>query len=78
MYTPPDPQLAERSFGTLLVCGYDGDLSLVVVDVKTIVSVISMIPFTRDDRMMENPAQFFVVEKPGLDFAIAEDDIDAD
>lgn len=69
LYSIPDPVLIERSSGALVVCGYEGDPCLVVLDVKAIQSVVAMVPFTQDDRMMENPDQYFVVEKPGLNFA---------
>lgn len=79
LYTLPDPVITERSSGALLVCGYEGDAGLVIVDVKAIVSVIAMVPFVQDDRINVELEQFFVVEKPGLDFAevIEEDDIGA-
>jgi hypothetical protein len=68
LYTIPDHLLLEKSFGTLLACGYAGDLDVVAIDIKVIVSVVAMVPFTQDDK--DNlQDQYFVVEKPGLDFA---------
>jgi hypothetical protein len=78
LFTVPNPILLQRSSGTLIACGYDGNSALVVVDVTVFVSVIAMVPFTRDDRMMENPNQFYIVEKLGLDFATGEDPVDAE
>lgn len=76
LYTLHDAVLAARSIGTLFVCGYEGDAGLVVVDVKSIVSVVAMIPFAQDDREDVVLQQFFVVEKPGLDFAVVPEDED--
>lgn len=47
------------------MCGYQGDAALVIIDVKSIVSVVGMIPFpyTLDDR----GDQYFVAEQIGLD-----------
>ena len=72
LYSTPDPALLNISSGTLLVCQYHGDNSLVLVEAQAIKSVIAMVPF------MEKPAdgnprrhnnRFFVVEKPGLSLA---------
>ena len=72
LYSTPDPALLNISSGTLLVCQYHGDDSLVLVEAQAIKSMIAMVPF------MEKPAdgnprrhnnRFFVVEKPGLSLA---------
>lgn len=77
LYTLHDAILAERSTGALIVCGYQGNAGLVVIDAKKIVSVVAMIPFIQDDREDVELEQFFVVEKPGLDFAEVSENEDA-
>jgi len=64
-YSPPDDYLLHISSNTLVVCRYQGEEALVVIDVRSILSVVAMVPFPfvvggRDD-------QFFVIEKIGLD-----------
>jgi hypothetical protein len=67
LYSPPDKNLFEHSFHTLLSCTHAGDASLQVIDVKSILSVVAMVPhlpFPGD-----TSERYFVVEKPGLDVA---------
>jgi hypothetical protein len=61
MYSPPDLALLEASYHTLWSCSYQGDTALRVIDVKTIVSVVAMVPLSA--------GRYFVVEKPGLNVA---------
>lgn len=44
---------------TLWACYYRGDTALQVIDIKSIVAVVAMVPLPQTDR-------YFVVEKPGL------------
>jgi hypothetical protein len=74
LYSVPDQILQERSSDTLLVCKYGGDLSLAVIEVKKIVGVVAMVPFTQENR----EASFFVVERIGLDLEFVEDALDDD
>lgn len=67
--------LFEFSYHTLLSCTNAGDACLQVIDVKSILSVVAMVPhlpFPGD-----TSERYFVVEKPGLDVAslggVAED-----
>lgn len=67
LYSLPHEELLEYSHHTLLSCVYEGDAHLQVIDIKSIMSVVAMVPhhpFPEDllDR-------YFVVEKPGLDVA---------
>ena len=55
-----DERYLEESNGALFVCRYEGEDRLIVIRVKTILSCIAMIPFTRGGRTDE----FFLVEKP--------------
>lgn len=67
VYSPPHSELLTLSHHTLWSCTYYGDSSLRVIDVRSIVAVIAMVPhrpFSGDDT-----DRFFVVEKPGLDVA---------
>jgi hypothetical protein len=67
LYSLPHRGLLEYSYHTLLSCTYGGDTDLRVVDIKSIMSVIAMVPhhpFPGD-----SSDRYFVVEKPGLDVA---------
>lgn len=72
LYSAPDPDLLEISSGTLLVCRYHGDESLILVDAHAIKSVVAMVPFMErlgNGRQRCHEGRFFVVEKPGLSLA---------
>ena len=72
LYSTPDPALLNISSGTLLVCQYHGDNSLVLVEAQAIKSVIAMVPFMEkptDGSPRRHNDRFFVVEKPGLSLA---------
>ena len=60
LYGLLDPVQLANSSGTNISCTYEGDARLCVIDIKSIKSVVAMIP--RQGRM-------FVVEKMGLDIA---------
>jgi len=65
LYSPPDEYLLRCSYTTLVVCMYRGEGALMVVDAKSILSVVAMVPFPfllngRGD-------QYFMIEKVGLD-----------
>jgi hypothetical protein len=62
LYSAPDMALYCKSYGALWVCKHGGDAGLRVVDVKSIASVVSMVPF---GLVEEN--RYFVAEKLGLD-----------
>jgi hypothetical protein len=67
LYSLPHNELFENSHHTLLSCVYEGDAHLHVIDIKSIMSVVAMVPhhpFPGDDQ-----DRYFVVEKPGLDVA---------
>lgn len=69
LYSPAHQQLAANSFGTVLSClpSQPGDLH--VIDVKTILAVVGMVPHTPRLPTGETEDRFFVVEKSGLDVA---------
>lgn len=69
LYSGLDPTLLKISYGTLLVCQYCGETSLVLVDARAILSVVAMVPFMEKSgggRPRHHANRFFVVEKPGL------------
>ena len=64
--------LLKISSDMLLVCRYQGDDSLVLVEAQTIKSVIVMVPFMEKPeggRPRRHDGWYFVVEKPGLSLA---------
>jgi hypothetical protein len=89
-YGSPHKELYEQSYQTLWAAQYLGEDSLQVIDVKSIRSVVAMVPLvlsTEEEADNEIRAQYsdyyFVAEKPFLDFAgssesIESDNIDAD
>jgi hypothetical protein len=68
IYSPPNQALLDASSNTLWSCTHQGDVGLKVVDVKTISSVVAMIPHGANFPG-DTTGHFFVVEKPGLDVA---------
>jgi hypothetical protein len=76
-YSPPNEYLLRASNNTLVVCRYNGEANLLVIDVKSILSVVAMVPFPflLDDR----EDNYFMIEKVGLDVVEADiQDDDAD
>ncbi|KAF9032570.1 hypothetical protein BJ165DRAFT_1377881 [Panaeolus papilionaceus] len=67
-FSAPDANLLSETSGALMVCDYEGDSALEVVDVKDIATCIAMVPFTE-------PAgtRFFVCEKIGMEMAFFSD-----
>lgn len=72
-YSVPDQYLLEHSHSTLLVCRYQSE-ALVVIDVKSILSVVAMVPFPFIVGGRDN--QYFVIEKFGLDVVEVDDNVD--
>lgn len=64
LYTPPDLTLLAASYNTVWSCKYQGSQGFRVVDVKSILSVVAIIPY--DHHALET-SSYFVVEKFGLD-----------
>ena len=65
MWSEPDLELLQDSFDTVYSCVYMGQTDLRVIDVKTIISVVAMVPMTPRDG--DQSSQFFLLEKPGLE-----------
>ena len=69
-YSPPNDYLGKISHNTLIACMYQGDELLSVIDVKSIISVVAMVPFPYTINGCDN--YYFMVEKVGLDVADVE------
>ncbi|KAF7322171.1 hypothetical protein MKEN_00741300 [Mycena kentingensis (nom. inval.)] len=59
VYSAPDVHLLEQSYNTLWVCKYRGDDALKIIEVKSIRSVIVMVPY--------DEGRVFAVHKMGLE-----------
>ncbi|KAJ7156577.1 hypothetical protein C8R43DRAFT_883855, partial [Mycena crocata] len=59
-YSRPNPKLLAASSNTLWVCETTGETPLQVVDVKSMYSVVGMVPF-------QDAGKVFVVHKMGLE-----------
>jgi hypothetical protein len=70
LYSPPNEYLLEQSHTTLAVCRYHGDRALKVIDAKSILSVIAMVPFPFS--LDGHSDQYFLIEKMGLDIVEAD------
>lgn len=73
LYSPADGLLREHTHGALIVCDYEGEDSLVVIPVKSILSVVAMVPFGWQGG---GSRRFFLVEKFGLGVVDTGDQID--
>ncbi|KAH9846588.1 hypothetical protein C2E23DRAFT_948968 [Lenzites betulinus] len=76
VFSPPDADLLNTTFGVLCACLYQGDASRVVVDAKEVSAAVAMVPLPMTPAERDSPnaeAQFadryFLVEKPGLEVA---------
>jgi hypothetical protein len=69
MWSAPNSVLFEQSHGTLYITQYQDDNALLVIDAKSIVSVVAMVPMLPADSDSEetNSDQFFLVQRPGLE-----------
>ena len=65
LYSPPNQYPLRYSHGTLIACRYQGEETPVVVDVKSIVSVVAMVSFQYNIDGLDN--YYFVIEKIGLE-----------
>ena len=74
LYSLPDEYLLQLMWDTLYVCGHPGEDAVVVIDVKSILSVIAIVPFPFVIRDHSN--QYFMIEQVGLD--VVETDVAVD
>lgn len=70
LYAPPNEYVLQATYGTLMICRYRGEGALMVVDIKSILSVVAMAPFPFLVNGDNN--QYFVIEKAGLDVVEAD------
>lgn len=75
-YSDPEPDLLAKSHETLRVCRFEQD-NLSIIDIKTIQTVVGMIPFplkTEEEKEPELRARFhdsfYVAEKPFFELTI--------
>lgn len=74
VYSDPDAEILEESYGTVIQCDYFGEEALEVIAVGDIQAGVAMIPIGED-------GAYFVAEKLGLDIdamAGMEEDMHAD
>jgi hypothetical protein len=64
LFSEPEGPLFESSSGTVISCRYQGQDAYRVVEVTSILSVVSMVPIQRDGAQ-----RYFLAEKLGLDMA---------
>ena len=70
LYSSPCPTLLKLSVNTLWSCEYQGDSTLIFIDVKSIHSIVAMIPHAPVVDGRQASKRFFLVEKPGFDVAV--------
>ena len=64
VFSEPEGPLFRSSIGTVISCQYRGHEAYQVVEVTSILSVVSMVPIQRDGTQ-----RYFLGEKLGLDIA---------
>jgi hypothetical protein len=73
LYTMPYPGMLQQSYNTLLVCKYQGDAALKVIDAQSVLSVVAMppLPLTTTEVSCNVDGKydnlFYVGNKPGLE-----------
>ena len=73
----PDEQLQVSSSNTLWVCRYSGEDNLVVVDAKSIQSVVMMAPFPPPDDPTDADLELYYVHQD-IGFDVADLDVTTD
>ncbi len=76
VFSAPNEVLATRTHGTLKPCFYRGAAAIEAIPVKSIISVVAMIPMQATPQEAAEPEaavkylnRYAVVEKPGLEIA---------
>ena len=64
LYSPADEQLNQETHGALNVFEYNGEDGLIVIRATTVLSVVAMVPFGRQNQ--EHAPRFFLIEKFSL------------
>ncbi len=78
-YSPPDAGMLAESYGTLWSCRYMGTVGLKVIDIKTIASVVAMVPHPHvSDSILQGKIEghVYMGEKIGLDLMLLADHVD--
>jgi hypothetical protein len=70
LYSNPCLTLLKLSVNTLWSCEYQGDSTLIFIDVKCIQSIVAMIPHAPVVDGQQASKHFFLVEKPGFDVTV--------
>ena len=87
LYTMPDPGMLQQSYNTLVVCKYQGDAALKVIDAQSVLSVVVMppLPLTATEVSCNVDGKydnlFYVGNKPGLEtmhYAGADEDMEGE
>ena len=81
VYSPPDHNLLEKTFGTLYVCQYHGDTALLVIPVKSISALAAMIPcfsLTPDGEVLTPENEWFAMEKLSIEANVGDDEDEED
>lgn len=65
LYSPPDENLLRDTYNTLAVCAYQGEEALMIINVKSILSVVAMVPCT--SIISSYGDKYFLIEPVGLD-----------
>jgi len=76
LYSPPNEYLLRLTYDTLCVCEYQGEGAVVVISVKSILSVVAMVPFPFLIGGRGN--QFFMIERIGLDVVSTDGTVDTE
>jgi hypothetical protein len=74
LYSPPDPKMLEESHFTVYSVTHLGEAGIQVIDIKSIISVVSIQPHAY--QLLPNEPCFFVWEKIGLDVSFLAQNID--
>ena len=70
LYSPPNDYLLDSTYDTLVVCRYQDDTTLKVIDAKSVLSIVAMVPFRYTVDGLDN--YYFMIEKIGLDVVEAD------
>ncbi|KAL0565973.1 hypothetical protein V5O48_016040 [Marasmius crinis-equi] len=68
IFSNPDQDLLEKSYGTVHMCYYQGQDALQVIGVKKIKALVAMVPDFQisGDKVIAEDNKFFLVKKPSL------------
>jgi hypothetical protein len=65
LFSTPDEALHQHTYGVLTVCKYQGERSLVVIEIESISAVVGMVPFCK--QVEGSDPMYFLAERLGLD-----------